>query len=130
MKMKTLLLSGLAMFAFAGSAIAIVQMSTGETAMARVSGAKAIVDTAIRDGIVGETASGYLALANSSAASSQIIAAMNEINIGRKVVYTRLAEQQNVQIEVVAALTGEKQLAGSARGTKIMNKQGMWVTVR
>jgi uncharacterized protein YdbL (DUF1318 family) len=70
-----------------------------------------------------------LALVNGTA-SSDITNAMNEINAGRKSVYTRLARDQNVQIEIVAALTGEKQLAKAAAGSKVMNKQGMWVTVR
>lgn len=129
MNMKTLLLSGLAFAAVTGTVVSAVNITAGENAMAQVQSSKAVVKAAIRKGIVGETAAGYLAL-TSGTASQEVLNAMNEINIGRKSVYTRLAEQQNVQVDVVAALTGEKQLAKSAPGTKIMNKQGMWVTVR
>lgn len=91
------------------------------------SSAKSIVDTAIANGIVGETASGYLALVSDSASQS-VVNAMNEINIGRKSIYTRLAREQNVAVEIVAALTGEKQIAKASLGTKYMNNQGQWVT--
>ena len=98
-------------------------------AHAQTSSAKSIVDKAITDGIVGETASGYLALAQGSAAP-EIVNAMNEVNSGRKTVYTRLAREQNIQIAVVAALTGEKQLAKARPGEKIMTKEGRWITVK
>lgn len=129
MKMKTILLSGLAIFAVAGTGLTAVNIATGETASAQATTAKAIVDRAIAAGSVGETAAGYLALTGDSAAP-EVVNAMNEVNAGRKSVYTRLARQQNVQVDVVAALTGEKQIANSAPGTKILNKQGKWVTVQ
>lgn len=93
------------------------------------SNAKMIVDQAIREGVIGETAAGYLAMTGTSA-SPEVTNAMNEVNIGRKTVYTRLARQKNVSIEVVAALTGEQQILSAPQGTKILNKQGRWVTVQ
>ena len=127
--MKTVLASLTGAVALLGGAYAVTSMSVGDTAIAQTSSAKARVDAAIAKGIVGETASGYLALVSGSA-SPEIVNAMNEINIGRKSVYTRLARQQNVQIEVVAALTGEKQLASAAPGTMVMTKAGKWIKVR
>ncbi len=112
-----------------GISTAVISTVAAEPAYAQSTSAKAIVDQAISDGIVGETAAGYLALAEGSA-SPEIVNAMNEVNGGRKTVYTRLAREQNVQIAVIAALTGEKQLAKAKPGEKIMTKEGRWITVR
>lgn len=119
------------------SAVALVAGGTlaastfGATdATAQAQSAKSIVESAISKGVIGETAAGYLKATGSGTPSAAERAAMDEVNIGRKSVYTRLAREQNVQIEVVAALTGEKQLAKASKGDKIMNKQGQWITVR
>ncbi len=125
MKMKSLLASIAAIAALGGGALTLSSL-TAAPALAQ-SGSKAVVDQAIRDGLVGETAAGYLELVNGNA-SSAVVNAMREINIGRKSVYTRLARQQNVAVEVVAALTGEKQLAKALRGSKIMGADGRWTT--
>jgi len=125
MKMKSLLASIAAIAALGGGALTLSSL-TAAPALAQ-SGSKAVVDQAIRDGLVGETAAGYLELVNGNA-SSAVVNAMREINIGRKSVYTRLARQQNVAVEVVAALTGEKQLAKAPRGSKIMGADGRWTT--
>lgn len=124
--LKTLLGSGVALSLLAGSVMTASFVMT-PSAAAQSASAKAIVDQAVTAGIVGETASGYLELVSGSA-SSAITNAMNEINIRRKTVYTQLARQQGVSIDVVAALTGEKQIAKARRGTKIKTQAGAWVT--
>lgn len=129
MKLKNILVSSLAVIAIVGGSMVVVQAVSGEAATAQSMSAKSIVDQAIAEGIVGETAAGYLAL-TSGTASPKIMNAMNEVNAGRKTVYTRLAREQNIQVDVVAVLTGEKQLAKAAPGSKIMNKQGKWLTVK
>ena len=114
---------------FAGvSALAVlggaVVLTTGSTTPAYAqSSAKAVVDQAISAGKVGETISGYLAEVPGASLSAGERNAMNEINIGRKSVYTRLAREQNVSVEVVAALTGEKQIAKQRSG-KVMTETG------
>ena len=128
MKLRTATLSILAATGMVGTAIAGMSLVSSPAA-AQASAAKAVVDDAKRKGLIGETAAGYLAVVGSQP-GAEVMNAMNEINIGRKAVYTRLARAQNVQVEVVAALTGEKQLASAARGEKIMDKTGRWVTVR
>lgn len=129
MKLSSIILSAFTALAFMGAFTTTATLINGQNAQAQTRTAKMIVDAAITEGIVGETASGYLALVNGTA-SPEITNAMNEINIGRKTVYTRLARAQNVQVEIVAALTGEKQLAGAAPGTKVLTKAGRWITVR
>jgi len=122
--MKTLL-AGFATLGLLGG-VAMVTTINAPIAVAQSSSAKAIVDTAIQNGVVGETAAGYLALVTGSA-SQDVTNAMNEINAGRKTVYTRLAREQNVSVEVVAALTGEKQIA-KQRGGKVLTKDGRWMS--
>lgn len=129
MKPKTIFLSGLAFAVIGATAVTVMNTVAPQTAAAQTSSAKMIVDQAIRDGKVGETASGYLALVTGGA-DQKVINAMNEVNIGRKSVYTKLARAQNVQVEVVAAVTGEKQIARSPRGSKVLTAQGMWITVK
>lgn len=109
--------------------VATVSFMTPSVAQAqnRTSSAKAIVDQAIADGIVGETAAGYLALVN-GVADAKITKAMNEVNIGRKTLYTNKAREEGVPVEQVAALFGEKQLAAAKPGAKVLTKEGRWVT--
>jgi len=126
MQVKSIIASVLSLPVLFAGGMTMAVMAVPVAAQAQVS-AKAVVDKAIADGIVGETAAGYLALVNGSA-SPAVTNAMNEINIGRKSVYTRRAREQGVSIEVLAALTGEKQLAKAKPGTKVLTQQG-WVTV-
>jgi len=51
---------------------------------------------------------------------------MSEINIARKSVYSQLAQQQNVQVNVVAALTGEKQIKKAKSGEFVKDATGSW----
>ncbi len=88
--------------------------------------AKTLTDQAKSSGAVGERADGYLGVVSS--ASSELQAAVDEINIRRKAVYARLAQQQNVSISVVAALSGEKLIGKAPSGQKIMSSSGSWTT--
>lgn len=88
--------------------------------------AKTLVDQAKASGKVGERADGYLGVVSS--APSELQAAVDEINIRRKAVYSRLAEQQNVSVSVIAALSGEKLMGKAAPGEKIMTASGSWTT--
>ena len=95
-------------------------------AVAQSAGAKATVDKAKAEGVIGETVGGYLAVVGGANATAAQRAAMDEINIGRKAVYTDLARQQNVAVEVVAKLTGEKQVAKAPPGQKVLLENGTW----
>ncbi|MEM9599425.1 MAG: YdbL family protein [Pseudomonadota bacterium] len=122
--MKKLIIAGLAATALlAGGAVALHHSGTN-VAEARMN-AKSIVDAAKTRGEVGEQIDGYLGIV-SAAASADVRAAVNEINIGRKQVYTRLARDQNVRIEVVARLTGEKQIEKAAKGEYVLGETGQW----
>ncbi len=128
MRVKSIVLSLFSAVLAAGAGF--VGFSTlSSPAIAQASNAKLVVDQAKKSGVIGETPAGYLAVVDSRA-GAEIVNAMNEINIGRKSVYTRLARQQNVQVEVVAALTGEKQIAKARPGEKVMMASGAWTTVK
>ena len=129
MKMKSVFVGIAAVLALTGAGILVSAIASPPAATAQSGSAKSIVDDAKRKGLIGETAAGYLAVVDSGAPAS-VVNAMNEINIGRKSVYTRLARSENVQVEVIAAITGEKQIAKAPSGQKVMNKSGAWVTVR
>lgn len=91
---------------------------------------KNIIDAAKQKGLVGETAAGYLALTG-EVAPDRVVDAMNEINSARKTAYTNLARDRGVNnIDAIAALRGEIQLAKAKPGEKVLTKQGRWVTVR
>lgn len=114
----TLLLGGIAMLEF-----------TAPTAVAQVGAAKKIVDDAKAQGIVGETIDGYLALVTPTV-SADVQAAVNEINIRRKSVYTSLAREKGTSPENVAGVSGEKLVAKAERGEKIRLSGGTWQTVK
>lgn len=97
------------------------------TAQAQSASAKATVDSAKAAGKIGETAAGYLDAVNNQSLDAATQAAMKEINIARKALYTRLANEQNVKTEVVAALTGEKQVAKARTGEYVLMSSGNWV---
>ena len=97
------------------------------TAQAQSASAKATVDSAKAAGKIGETSAGYLYAVNNQSLDAATQAAMKEINIARKALYTRLANEQNVKTEVVAALTGEKQVAKARAGEYVLMSSGNWV---
>lgn len=126
MSKKTILTTIFSALALVGT-VAAPTILVSTPALAQAGDAKAVVDAAKASGVIGETASGYLAVVTS--APREIVNAMNEINIRRKSAYTRLAREQNLQIDVVAALTAEKVRAKKAKsGEKYLDKNGEWIT--
>jgi uncharacterized protein YdbL (DUF1318 family) len=106
-------------------AVSAVQIMDAPIATAQAS-AKSVVDAAKANGEVGEQADGYLGLVSGNV-SSGVRAAVNEINIRRKSVYTDLARQQSVSVEAVSQLMAEKLIAKSPSGTMVKDGNGNWV---
>ena len=125
MKFSTKMMSAVLGFALLGGAM-VMQDSFVPSAYAQTS-AKTTVDQAKNDGLIGERIDGYLGFVGASVPAN-VQAAMNEINIRRKSVYTKLARAQNVSVEVVAALSGEKLTAKALPGHKVMLANGVWQT--
>ena len=124
---KTIFTAISAVAILAGGTLAVATLG-GTHATAQAQSSKSVIKAAKARGVIGETAAGYLAETGSGSVSAAERAAMNEVNIGRKSVYTRLARDQNVHIEVVAAITGEKQIAKAKPGHKVMDGAGAWRT--
>lgn len=131
MKLSTKLMSA----AFAASimvgTLALVPVWTPEavaqTASTQAASAKSIVDQAKTDKLVGEKLNGYLDFVAQDI-SAEIRAAVNEINIKRKSIYTRLAREQNVGVSDIAGLTGEKLVAKAKPGEMVMLGDSQWHT--
>jgi len=101
-------------------------LTIAPAAMAQSSNSKAVVDSAIARGDVGEQISGYLAVVDGKSVSGDVQASVDDINIKRKSVYARLSASQNVPTATVAQLTGEKQIKKAAQGTYIKDSSGVW----
>ena len=112
----------------ATAGVATFVVTQAPAAEAQSAGAKATVDAAKSAGVIGESVAGYLAVVSGANPTPAQRAAMDEINIGRKAVYTDLARQQNVAVAVVAAVTGEKLVAKAAPGERVLLKDGSWST--
>ena len=128
MTLKNKILSTFSAIALiAGGFVAFTTLSS-TPAVAQSQSAKSVIDGAKAKGVIGETIAGYLAETGSGSISAAERAAMNEINIGRKSIYTRKARAENLQVEVVAAVFGEKQIAKAKSGEKVMDSSGAWRT--
>jgi len=91
MTLKNKILSAFSAIALiAGGTVAFTTLSS-TPAIAQSQNAKSVVDSAKTKGVIGETIAGYLAETGSGSISPSERAAMNEINIGRKSIYTRKA---------------------------------------
>ena len=124
---KTVFTAISAVALLAGGTMAVATLG-GSDASAQAQSAKSIITSAKAKGTIGETVAGYLAETGSGSLSAAERAAMNEINIGRKSIYTKKARAENLQVEVVAAVFGEKQLAKAKSGERIMDSSGAWRT--
>jgi len=120
------LLGGFAALSLLAGGTLLMSNSGENVAYAQTANAKATVDAAKARGEIGEQISGYLGVVDGASPSPAVIDAYKEINIARKSVYTRLATQQNVQIDVVAQITGEKQIKKAASGHYVKDMSGEW----
>ena len=122
--MKTLTIA--ALLATAGATTFMV--THVPTAEAQASSAKATVEKAKAEGVIGESIAGYLAVVAGKSPSAAQRAAMDEINIGRKKVYTDRARAENVGVAQVARVTGEQLIAKAPPGQMVLLEDGSWST--
>lgn len=90
------------------------------------SAADPLIDAAISQGVVGERADGYLGLVAGNA-DPAIQRKVNEVNAKRRALYEQLSRKTGTTVAEVGAVTGEKQIASTPRGTYYMNASGQWV---
>lgn len=76
-----------------------------------------------QQGLVGEMPNGYLGLVVHQTDAEKLVA---EINQQRKTIYQQLAEKNNISIEQVEALAGQKAFSKTQTG-HYLYKDGSWV---
>ena len=104
---------------FAGAALLLAS-----PAFADLASDKAAVDAAKAAGTVGEQADGYLGIVSS--ADGAVTAAVNEINAGRRQVYTQTATKSGVSPDAAGQATGAQLIAKTPAGQFIKPIGGAW----
>jgi uncharacterized protein YdbL (DUF1318 family) len=104
------------------AAIALLLMSA--PAFADLASDKAAVDAAKAAGTVGEQADGYLGIV--SGADGAVAAAVNEINTGRRQVYSQTAAKSGVTPDAAGQATGAQLIAKVPGGQFFKPLGGAW----
>lgn len=82
------------------------------------------LDQARQQGLVGETLGGYLA---PRADDAQTLALVKQINDERTRTYQQLATRNNIRVEDVAGLAGQKLVERAKSGEYVRGINGMWM---
>ena len=93
-------------------------------AFADLASDKAAVDAAKAAGIVGEQADGYLGIVSS--ADGTVTAAVNEINAGRRAVYSQTASKSGTTPDAAGQATGAQLIGRTPAGQYIKPIGGSW----
>ncbi len=75
---------------------------------------------------IGEAIDGYLAEVPGASPSAQAVAEMQEVNNGRRAVYQSTSRENNVPLDTVARLTGERQVGRAASANECYRDDGGW----
>jgi len=78
------------------------------------------------DGLVGEQRDGYVGLVVASA-PAEVVALVRDINNQRRELYQRIAGQNGLSVEQVAALAFEKAVEATLSGQYLQDASGAWV---
>jgi uncharacterized protein YdbL (DUF1318 family) len=105
---------------FAAAALLLLAMP----AFADLASDKAAVDAAKAAGTVGEQADGYLGIVSS--ADGTVTAAVNEINNGRRQVYSQTAAKSGVTPDAAGQATGAQLIAKVPGGQFFKPLGGAW----
>jgi uncharacterized protein YdbL (DUF1318 family) len=109
-------------FKRAFAALALVLLTT--PAFADLAADKATVDAAKAAGKVGEQADGFLGIV--AGADGTITAAVNEINAGRREVYTQTASKSGVSPDAAGQATGAQLISRVPAGQFFKPLGGAW----
>lgn len=82
------------------------------------------LDTAKAQGLVGEQPDGYLGVVQTTPAAVELAA---NINAQRRAAYERIARDNGIPVNQVAALAGQKAIERTARGGYVRTPGGQWV---
>lgn len=100
---------------FAGLVASLAMMATLGVAHAQ----DAAVEQAKAQGVVGEMYTGYLGFPDASKATPDLKRRVDQINAKRLAVYNDTATKTNQSVQVIAALTAEKQIARAVSGEAV-----------
>lgn len=85
------------------------------------------IDTAIKAGTIGEQANGYLGFVRpATAAQIELQRLINEVNVRRRAIYTKIAGETNDTIDKVALLQAYRQISKSNTGDFYKDTAGVW----
>src|ERR1700742_2778418 len=104
--------------------LAAASLMLASPASADLAADKATVDAAKAAGSVGEQADGYLGIVSS--ADGTVTAAVNEINNGRRQVYTQTASKSGVTPDAAGQATGAQLIAKVPGGQYFKPLGGAW----
>ena len=104
--------------------LAAASLMLASPALADLAGDKATVDAAKAAGTVGEQADGYLGIV--SGADAATTAAVNDINAGRRTVYSQTAAKSGVSPDAAGQATGAQLIAKTPSGEYIKPLGGSW----
>ena len=109
---------------FKSAIFAAVALLFSMPAFADLASDKAAVDAAKAAGIVGEQADGYLGIVTS--ADGTVTAAVNEINAGRRAVYSQTASKSGTTPDAAGQATGAQLIGRTPAGQYIKPIGGSW----
>lgn len=113
--------------ALLGAAGAVTVGLTAGAAVAQTAQAKALVDSAKAQGVVGERNDGLLGFVTANA-DPALEAAVNEINAGRSQLYRQAAARNNVTVAAAGAAAFTEVVSTRLRpGEYYQSSTGVWV---
>jgi uncharacterized protein YdbL (DUF1318 family) len=102
----------------------IKKMSLGIAVLSITFSAWAVtLDQAKQQGLVGEMSNGYLGVV---VPSSEVKILVDDVNKKRKNIYINLARKNNITMQQITALAGEKSLSKTQPGHYIKRASGEW----
>lgn len=109
-------------------AAVVATLAVAGAAHADSAAAKAAVDAAKAQGVVGEQSDGFLGFVNAGAASGEVRAAVAEINAGRRQLYAQAATQNGVSPAAAGASAFRSVVQSRLKpGEFYQNASGAWV---
>lgn len=82
------------------------------------------LDEARQQGLVGETFTGYIALVRETSEAKKLV---EEINAARLESYQQLAQRNNIPVNEVAKMAGQKLVARAKPGEYVRGLNGRWL---
>lgn len=82
------------------------------------------LDTAKRQGLIGEQPNGYLGVVKATPATVELV---SQVNKKRRQAYEHIAEENGIAVEQVERLAGQKAIKKTLGGNYLKAPSGQWV---